>query len=232
MKAHIKKVELLGHADNETAIILGVDPNTPAASVRQTALDKANQIELMKTQTDEQLRAAQAQYEMENTIGMDIYKRKTEIGTQAAIDQYQATIGAKGSGKKGSGGSGGSGGYVATAIQEYAANHGLGSYLNMSAEEIANVINSVVADEEQRKQYTQYGIAANDTPSVNPQNTPIQTSEYRFAVEGKPKVEPIFKIYTPTPQKKISTEEKTDVKKFKQNKKLTAVIHFSTKELV
>ena len=98
---------------------------------------------------------------------------------------------------------------MATAIQEFAANHGLGSYLNMSAEEIANVINSVVADEELRKQYySQYGIAANDTPSVNPQNTPIQTSEYRFAVEGKPKVEPIFKIYTPTPQKKISTEEK------------------------
>ena len=48
MKVEIAyKVETLGYADNETAIIIGVPPGTPAASVRQTALDKANQIELM-----------------------------------------------------------------------------------------------------------------------------------------------------------------------------------------
>ena len=40
---------------------------------------------------------------------------------------------------------------VATAIQEYATNQGIGSYLNMSSDEIARVINSVVADENLRQ---------------------------------------------------------------------------------
>ena len=83
------KVEMLGYADNETAVILGVTPGTPAASVRQAALDKINQIDLYKTQTDEQIRATQADYDMQNTVGMDIYQKKSDVDLLANKRPYK-----------------------------------------------------------------------------------------------------------------------------------------------
>jgi hypothetical protein len=175
-----KKVELLGYADNETAVILGVDPNTPAASVRQAMLEKQNQLEIEEARTDEKIRALEAEYNLQSTIGMDIYEQKAAIDLETSKDlatfqtdedirRYQATTGARESGSSG-GISGSSGGDpVATALQDYAVNNGLGSYLNMSLDEIAAIINSVVADEETRQwYYAQYGITS----------TPATTTDY------------------------------------------------------
>lgn len=175
-----KKVELLGHADNESAVTLGVDPNTPAASVRQAMLDKQNQLEIEAARTDEQIRALEAEYNLQSTIGMDIYKQKAAVDLEQSKDlatyqtdedirRYQATTGARKSGSSG-GISGSSGGDpVATALQDYAIKQGLGSYLNMTQDEIAAIINSVVADEETRQwYYAQYGITS----------TPATTTDY------------------------------------------------------
>ena len=184
-----KKVELLTYADNESAVILGVKPNTPAASVRQAMLDKQIQLEIEAARTDEQIRALEAEYNLQSTIGMDIYKQKAAVDleqskelatyqTDEDIRRYQATTGARKSGSSGgisgssggiSGSSGGiSGDPVATAIQDYVINQGLGSYLNMTPDEIAAIINSVVADEETRQwYYAQYGITSTPATTTN-----------------------------------------------------------------
>ena len=156
------KVEMLSYADNESAVILGVKPGTPATSVRQATQEKLNQIELMIAQTNENIRATEYDYNLKNSVVKTVTSAKNSSGG-----------GYSGSGYSG-GGTPTGGDAVATAIQEYAINNGLGSYIDMTADEIVNVIDSKVSDPALRQQYyAQYNI------TEVPQNTTTNIS-YRY----------------------------------------------------
>lgn len=173
----LNRTNMTGFVNNQDAIILGVDVGTMSQDKRKAAEDLQTQIELELRQNQYAYELADYNYEQE----MKMYKQKSDIDVDANIRQYKETTGTKTSG---GGGGGNNNDYdnkknndpVETALQAYLTNNGLGSFLEMEPNEIAEIINSVVSDEETRQRYyQQYGITAN-APTQTPERQPIITS--------------------------------------------------------